>query len=65
MGFNQKSSSGEIRIENFGGRIRLRWRYEAEKYQLNLPFSFIPENLHYATISHTLVFRKFHNLYLR
>lgn len=50
MGQNQRTPKGEISITNFQERIRLRWRYEGERYSLNLPFAYLPENLHHATV---------------
>lgn len=49
----KKTSKGEISIEDFRGRIRLRWRYGGERYSLNLPFPYLPENLHHATVKAT------------
>lgn len=49
----KKNPKGEISIENFRGRIRLRWRLAGERYSLNLPFSYLPENLHHATLKAT------------
>jgi hypothetical protein len=47
MGFNQKSSKGEIKTENFRGRIRLRRRYNGERYPLSLPYDGIKEGVVY------------------
>lgn len=49
----KKSSRREISIENFRGRIRLRWRYAGERYSLNLPYAYLPENLHHGTVKAT------------
>jgi integrase len=35
MGSTKKSTKGEISIDNNKGRIRLRWRFEGERYPLN------------------------------
>lgn len=53
MGHNSKTPKGEISVTNCQGRIRLRWRYAGERYSLNLPFSYEPENLHFATVKVT------------
>jgi integrase len=53
MGQKLKSSKGEISITNFQGRIRLRWRYAGERYSLNLPHAYLPENLHHGTVKAT------------
>lgn len=45
-----RTPKGEISIENNAGRIRLRWRYKGERYQLNLPYDYLPENLQHAAI---------------
>lgn len=50
MGLKKKSRKGEISIENNNGRIRLRWRVSGERFSLNLPFDYLPENMHHATI---------------
>lgn len=31
-----KNQKGTVSVENFRGRIRLRWRYQAKRYSLNL-----------------------------
>lgn len=49
MGIN-KTPKGEIRIEDYRGRIRLRWRYAGERYTLNLPHAYLQENLNHAII---------------
>src|ERR1044072_6442783 len=49
MGIN-KTPKGEISIEDYRGRIRLRWRYAGERYTLNLPHAYLQENLNHATI---------------
>jgi integrase len=49
MGIN-KTPKGEICIEDYRGRIRLRWRYAGERYSLNLPYAYLPEYMHHATI---------------
>ena len=53
MGYTLKTPKGEISITDCWGRIRLRWRYTGERYSLNLPFAFKPENLHLATVKIT------------
>lgn len=53
MGQKSKTPKGEISISNFEGRIRLRWRYAGERYSLNLPYSYLPENLHHGTLKVT------------
>ncbi|HJU45703.1 MAG TPA: tyrosine-type recombinase/integrase [Chitinophagaceae bacterium] len=50
MGIKEKSPKGEISIENYRGRIRLRWRYNGIRYPLSLPYSYAPENLHFAAV---------------
>lgn len=50
MGLKKKSRKGEISIGNNNGRIRLRWRVSGERFSLNLPFDYLPENMHHATI---------------
>jgi integrase len=49
----KKTTKGEIGIENFRGRIRLRWRYQGERFTLSLPYSYLPENLHHGTVKAT------------
>ena len=53
MGQKSKTPKGEISITDSEGRIRLRWRYAGERYSLNLPFAYKPENLHLATVKVT------------
>lgn len=53
MGQKPKTPKGEISITDSEGRIRLRWRYAGERYSLNLPFAYKPENLHLATVKVT------------
>lgn len=53
MGQKIKTSKGEISISNCDGRIRLRWRYGGNRYSLNLPFTYKPENMHFATVKST------------
>jgi integrase len=55
MGQQLKTPKGEINITNYEGRIRLRWRYAGDRYSLNLPYAYLPENLHYGTIKATEV----------
>jgi integrase len=50
MGQKEKKKRGEISIENNDGRIRLRWRYNGIRYPLNLPYAYVPENMHHATV---------------
>lgn len=50
MGIKSKTAKGEITVENYRGRIRLRWRHEGERYSLNLPYPYLPENQHYAVV---------------
>jgi integrase len=53
LGLNSKTKKGDISIDNNNGRIRLRWRYSGDRYHLNIPYNYIPENLHHATITAT------------
>lgn len=53
MGQKSKTPKGEISISNFEGRLRLRWRYAGERYSLNLPYAYLPENLHHGTVKAT------------
>ena len=46
----KKSRKGEISIENYRERIRLRWRYAGERYSLSLPYSYLPENMYHGAI---------------
>ena len=32
----QKNAKGTVSIENFRGRIRLRWRFQTKRYSVNL-----------------------------
>lgn len=51
MGIKKKKApKGEISIENFRGKIRLRWKYNGTRYPLNLPYTYSPENMHHATV---------------
>jgi integrase len=50
MGHNLKAAKGEISVSNYKSRIRLRWRHNGERYSLNLPFSYVPENMHHAVV---------------
>jgi integrase len=50
MGQKQEKKRGEISIENNDGRIRLRWRHNGIRYPLNLPYAYVPENMHQATV---------------
>jgi len=50
MGQNFKTRKGEISITNCESRIRLRWRYNGNRFSLNLPFAFNQENMHQATL---------------
>jgi hypothetical protein len=52
-GVRIKTSKGEISISNFEERIRLKWRYAGERYSLNLPYAYLPENLHQGAIKDT------------
>ena len=38
-----KDAKGTVSIENYRGKLRLRWRYQRERYTLNL-FSATKEN---------------------
>lgn len=49
----KKTAKGQITIENFRGRIRLRWRYQGERFTLSLPYAYLPENLHYGAVKAT------------
>ena len=53
MGQKSKTPKGEISISNFQGRISLRWRYAGGRYSLNLPYAYLPENLHHGTVKAT------------
>lgn len=53
MGHTLKTPKGEISVTNSRGRIRLRWRHEDIRYSLNLPFTYEPENMHYARVKIT------------
>lgn len=46
----KKAAKGEISIEDFRCRIRLRWRYQGVRYTLNLPYAYLPENLHHGAV---------------
>jgi integrase len=50
MGHKLKTPKGEISITDCRGRIRLRWRYAGDRYSLNLPFAYKPENLHLGSV---------------
>jgi len=50
MDHNKKSPKGEISIDNHRGKIRLRWRFEGQRYPLTLPYTYVPENMHHAKI---------------
>jgi integrase len=50
MGHKSRTPKGEISLSNCNGRIRLRWRYAGERFSLNLPYAYNPENLHLGTI---------------
>jgi integrase len=50
MGLKSKTRKGDISIGNNNGRIRLRWRYAGERYSLNLPYVYLPENMYHAAI---------------
>jgi len=53
VGIKKKTSKGGISIENFRGRIRLRWRLNGERYALSLSYAYLLENMHYATVKET------------
>lgn len=53
MGQKLKTPKGEISITNFEGRIRLRWRHAGERFSLNLPYAYLPENLNHASVKAT------------
>lgn len=53
MGLKSKTPKGEISIVENNGRIRLRWRHAGKWYSLNLPFAYLPENLHHGTLKAT------------
>lgn len=53
MGLKKKSPKGEIGVDDNNGRLRLRWRYAGERYSLNLPYAYLPENMHHATLKST------------
>ena len=50
MGHKSKTPKGEISITNCRGRIRLRWRFEGQRYSLNLPYAYQGEYLYYAKV---------------
>lgn len=50
MGINKKSTKGEISIENFRGKIRLRWRYKTSRPSLTLPYPYTEDHLLQARI---------------
>lgn len=50
MGHTKRTAKGDISISSCRGWIRLRWRYAGERYSLNLPHRYLPENMHYAAI---------------
>jgi integrase len=50
MGHTNKVPKGEISISSSRGWIRLRWRYGGERFSLNLPYKYLPENMHHATL---------------
>jgi integrase len=50
MGHTKRTAKGDIGISSCRGWIRLRWRYAGERYSLNLPHRYLPENMHYAAI---------------
>ncbi|OQP43288.1 hypothetical protein A4H97_34105, partial [Niastella yeongjuensis] len=50
MGLKSKTRKGDISIGNNNGRIRLRWRYAGERYSLNLPYAYLPENMYHGAI---------------
>ena len=39
-----KNSKGTVSLENYRGRVRLRWRYQSKRYSLNL-FTYNKQNL--------------------
>ncbi len=39
-----KKSKGTVSLENYRGRVRLRWRYQSKRYSLNL-FIYNKQNL--------------------
>jgi integrase len=51
MGHTKRASKGDVSISSCRGWIRLRWRYAGERYSLNLPHRYLPENMHYAAIT--------------
>lgn len=53
MGIKKKTSKGGISIENFRGKIRLRWRLDGVRYALGLPYAYLPENMQHATVKET------------
>ena len=53
MGHAVKTQKGDISVTDNLGRIRLRWRVNGKRYSLNLPFPYVPENLHHATVKVT------------
>lgn len=50
MGIKSKAPKGEIAVEDFRGRIRLRWRHQGDRYTLGLPLDYTPENLVHAGV---------------
>ena len=44
-----KNQKGTVSVENYRGRIRLRWRYKAKRYSLSLT-AYSKQNLFQARI---------------
>ena len=53
MGHTKKVPKGEISISSSRGWIRLRWRFGGERFSLNLPYRYLPENLHHGAVKAT------------
>jgi integrase len=47
----RKASKGEVGITNAEGIIRLRWRYQGQRYSLNLSLNYMEHNLPKASIT--------------
>jgi len=51
LGHNtSQTPKGEISIANNRGRIKLRWRFEGERYSLSLPFAYHQDYFHQAKV---------------
>lgn len=55
MGQTRRTAKGDVSIENAEGKIRLRWRYQKERFSLNLPYHFTESNILLATVIATVI----------